>query len=175
MLAQALRRTPRDTLLAAVYAPEARAALAIRRGKPLDAIAALRPALPYEARDFDVAYLLGSAWIAAGVGARAAAAFRTILDHPGWDPVSPLYVLARLGLARADRLKGDIPAARRDYQAFLGAWKNADPGVPILLAAKTEYARLPPQALPGLAPASQMRSPAMKVSTTTSSAPARAG
>jgi cytochrome c-type biogenesis protein CcmH/NrfG len=69
-----------------------------------------------------------------------------ILDHPGWDPVSPLYALARLGLARADHLNGDFAAARRDYQAFLDDWKEADPDVPILQAARAEHARLPPQA-----------------------------
>jgi tetratricopeptide (TPR) repeat protein len=146
MLAEALRQNPRATLLNAMYAPEVRAALALRRGKPLDAVAALRPALPYQSRDFDVSYLLGSAWLAAADGPHAAAAFRTILDHPGWDPVSPLFSLARLGLARAERLNGDLAAARRDYQAFLSDWKDADPGVPILEAARAEYARLPAQA-----------------------------
>jgi tetratricopeptide (TPR) repeat protein len=112
----------------------------------LDAVDALRPALLYEARDFDVPYLQGSAWLAAGEGPRAAEAFETILGHQGWDPVSPLYVLARLGLARADYLRGDLPAARHDYQDFLDQWKDADSNVPILGAAKAEYARLPPEA-----------------------------
>jgi tetratricopeptide (TPR) repeat protein len=146
MLAQTIRQRPHDTLLGAVVAPQVRAALALRRKTPLDAVAALRPALAYEARDFETPYVLGSAWLAAGDGLHAAAAFRTILDHPGWDPVSPLYVRARLGLARAERLEGDLPAARRDYQAFVDAWKDADPDVPILQAAKAESARLaPPQ------------------------------
>jgi tetratricopeptide (TPR) repeat protein len=159
MLADMLRQQPQATLLNAMYAPEARAALALRRGKPLEAVAALRPALPYQARDFDLSYLLGSAWLAAGDGPNAAAAFRTILEHPGWDPVSPLYVLARLGLARAETLKGDIPSARRDYQAFLADWKDADPDVPILQAARTEYARLSPKDGVAIAPAAPSAPP----------------
>jgi hypothetical protein len=92
--------------------------------------------------DFDAPYLLGSAYLANGDGAHAAAQFRRILDHQGVYPVDPLYVLARLGLARADRLAGSLSASRREYEAFLAAWKGADANLPILEAARAEYAKL---------------------------------
>ena len=50
--------------------------------------------------------------------------------------------LAHLGLARAYALSADIAKARTNYQDFLALWKDADPDIPILLAAKAEYAKL---------------------------------
>jgi eukaryotic-like serine/threonine-protein kinase len=50
--------------------------------------------------------------------------------------------LARLGLARAYVVQGDRAKARAAYQDFLAQWKDADPGIPILIAAKSEYAKL---------------------------------
>jgi hypothetical protein len=32
--------------------------------------------------------------------------------------------------------------ARASYQDFLAIWKDADPDIPILIAAKSEYAKL---------------------------------
>ncbi len=142
MLAKDLAQAPADPLLNAVYAPEERAALALRQGRPAEAVAALAPALPYAARNFDVPYQLGRAYLAAGDGGRAAAAFHQVVDHPGIDPGSPQLTLARLGLARALRVAGDVAGARREYQALLAAWKDADPDMPALLAAKAEFARL---------------------------------
>ena len=49
---------------------------------------------------------------------------------------------AHLGLARAYVLQADTAQARAAYQDFLTIWKNADPDVPILIAAKAEYAKL---------------------------------
>ena len=50
--------------------------------------------------------------------------------------------LARLGLARAYAVEGDTAKARVAYQDFFALWKDADPGIPILVAAKSEYAKL---------------------------------
>jgi DNA-binding winged helix-turn-helix (wHTH) protein/tetratricopeptide (TPR) repeat protein len=138
----AVKRAPHDTLAIDVFGPQTEAALALRAGRPADAISDLRPAAPFEMRDFDTPYLRGRALLAAGDGARAAIEFRKILDHPTIEPTSPLFPLARLGLARALRLRGDVAGARRAYQAFLTAWKFADPDLPPLIAAKAELARL---------------------------------
>ena len=54
----------------------------------------------------------------------------------------PLGALAHLGLARAYTLSGDTTKARTAYQDFFAFWKNADPDIPILIEAKTEYAKL---------------------------------
>jgi hypothetical protein len=50
--------------------------------------------------------------------------------------------LAQLGLARAYTLTGDAEKARAAYQDFLALWKDADLDLPILIAAKSEYAKL---------------------------------
>jgi hypothetical protein len=54
----------------------------------------------------------------------------------------PIGALAHLGLARAYVLQGDTVKARAAYQDFLTLWKDADPDIPILQQAKTEYAKL---------------------------------
>jgi eukaryotic-like serine/threonine-protein kinase len=38
--------------------------------------------------------------------------------------------------------QGDTAKARVAYQDFLTLWKDADPDIPILIAAKSEYAKL---------------------------------
>jgi hypothetical protein len=39
-------------------------------------------------------------------------------------------------------LAGDVDQARAAYQRFFTLWKDADPNIPILIAAKAEYAKL---------------------------------
>jgi hypothetical protein len=39
-------------------------------------------------------------------------------------------------------MAGDKAKAKAAYQDFLGLWKDADPDIPILIQAKSEYARL---------------------------------
>jgi hypothetical protein len=39
-------------------------------------------------------------------------------------------------------VQGDTVEAKAAYQDFLTLWKDADPGIPILIAAKTENAKL---------------------------------
>jgi len=50
--------------------------------------------------------------------------------------------MAHLQLGRAYALTGDTVNANAAYQDFLTLWKDADPDVPILLQAKSEYAKL---------------------------------
>ena len=139
VLRKNLSESPTDTLLNDFYAPQVRAALALRHGHGADAVAALRPSIPYELRVFDVVYLRGLAYLAASDGDGAAGEFQKVLNNQGVDPVSPLYPLSRLGLARAEALRKDFPAARRDYEAFLDGWKDADADLPILREARDEY------------------------------------
>jgi len=50
--------------------------------------------------------------------------------------------LAYFRLARAYSLGGDTTRALKAYQDFLALWKDADPDIPILQEAKSDYARL---------------------------------
>jgi eukaryotic-like serine/threonine-protein kinase len=54
----------------------------------------------------------------------------------------PVGSLAHLGLGRAYALTGDNVKARASYENFLALWKDADPDIPVLIAAKSEYAKL---------------------------------
>ena len=52
----------------------------------------------------------------------------------------PFYAQAQLGLARAYAMGGDKANAKKAYQDFFVTWKDADPGLPMLVAAKKELA-----------------------------------
>ncbi len=87
-------------------------------------------------------YTRGRAYLQLHDGAKVASEFQKILDHRGIDIVSVLYPMAQLDIARAYVLQGDTAKARTAYQDFLAMWKDADPDIPILIAAKVEYAKL---------------------------------
>ena len=100
--------------MAFVNLPRIQAALAMRRGKPLDAIAALEPAIPYELADYAVPSQLGAAYLQAGQPDNAVHEYRKILLNRGVDPVSVLYPLAHLGMARAYTLEKDTRRSRSE-------------------------------------------------------------
>jgi hypothetical protein len=50
--------------------------------------------------------------------------------------------MAYLGLARAYAVAGDSAKARVAYQNLFAKWKDADPDLPILKQAKSEYSKL---------------------------------
>ena len=81
-------------------------------------------------------------YLAAHQGSEAAAEFRKILDHRGIVLNEPIGALARLQIGRAYAMQGDTPRAKAAYQDFLTLWKDADPDIPIFIAAKAEYAKL---------------------------------
>jgi len=54
----------------------------------------------------------------------------------------PIGALARLQLGRAYAKQGDTAKAKAAYQDFLTLWKDADDDIPVLVAAKVEYAKL---------------------------------
>jgi eukaryotic-like serine/threonine-protein kinase len=84
----------------------------------------------------------GLANLKLGKGAEAAIEFQKILDHRGYAPMSPLYSLAHLGMARAVALQGDAAKARKAYEDFFALWKDADNNISVLIEAKKEYERL---------------------------------
>jgi DNA-binding winged helix-turn-helix (wHTH) protein/tetratricopeptide (TPR) repeat protein len=139
-----LAKSPSDTLLNEQYAPEDRAAQALRHGQPLDAIKALIPAAPIEMRTYDIPYVRGEAYLAAHDGAHAAAEFRKIVDNRGIEAVSVHYPLAWLGLARALHLEGKTTESRAAYQQVLKLWKDADADLPAFQDATREFANLSP-------------------------------
>lgn len=134
---------PTDTLLKKVFLPLIQARAEMHRGNAARAIQLLETARPYEgAALFQVAYLRGQAYLSQQKGAEAATELQKIVDHRGWQPATPLYPLAHLGLARAAVLEGDRERARKAYEDFFALWKDADADIPILIEAKKEYEKL---------------------------------
>ena len=88
------------------------------------------------------AYIRGEAYLMLHDGNAAAAEFQKFIDHRGLVVNFPWGALARLQLARAYSMQGDTAKAKSAYQDFLTLWKDADPDIPILIAAKAEYAKL---------------------------------
>jgi eukaryotic-like serine/threonine-protein kinase len=139
------KRYPQDTLVNSIAAPTIRAAIAIDRNDPAKAVEFLETVLPYELGEADAlhsAYLRGLAYLQLRQGSEAAVEFQKILDHRGIVINSPIGALAHLQLARAYTMQGDTAKARAAYQDFLTLWKDADPDIPVLVAAKSEYAKL---------------------------------
>lgn len=136
---------PRDTIVNSMLLPVIRASIQIDRNDPAGAVKFLETVLPYELGDADAlhsAYLRGLAYLQLRQASEAAVEFQKILDHRGIVLNSPIGALAHLQLARAYTMQGDTAKARAAYQDFLTLWKDADPDIPILIAAKSEYAKL---------------------------------
>jgi serine/threonine protein kinase/Flp pilus assembly protein TadD len=143
------KRYPADTLINSLWLPVIRAALLLQgepsRAQAEQAIEQLQPASRYEAAaEFWPQYLRGQAYLKLNQSAEAVAEFQRILDHRGQAPLSVLYPLARLGLARAALLAADAAGSRAAYQDFFALWQAADADLPILRAARQEEQRLKP-------------------------------
>jgi len=139
------RRFPTATFIQGIDLPWARAAVELGRHNPARAVELLEPTTPYELggqAGHWVVYLRGQAFIDLRRGSEAAREFQKVLDRRYVEPLSVLWPLARLGMARAQALPGDMAKSRRAYQDFFALWKDADPDVPILVEARREYEKL---------------------------------
>jgi Flp pilus assembly protein TadD len=137
------RDYPDDEYLRRLWRPMTNAVVEIRSGRSAGAIDPLRLLAAYDRGDnaaMRPSYLLGLAHLAEGEHTDARQAFQKIVDNRGVVATSALYALAHLGLARA----AEPAAAREAYDRFFKLWKDADPELPILKAARAEYARLRP-------------------------------
>jgi eukaryotic-like serine/threonine-protein kinase len=162
-LAQDLeKRYPLDTQMQSLWLPAIQAQVELNKKNPAGALNTLHAATtPLELGQIGFVnnisclyptYVRGDAYLAAGQLSAAAAEFQKVLDHNGivWNCWTG--ALARLGVARANALEArtsqgaEADAARvralAAYKDFLALWKDADPDIPILIAAKSEYAKL---------------------------------
>ena len=140
---------PLDIMVQRYWLPTIRAGVALGRNEPNRAIELLKVPNAIELSEpsqltiaLCPAYLRGEAYLTLRDGHRAAAEFQMFIDYRGLVINFPWGALARLGLARAYVLQGDKVKARAAYQDFLTIWKDADPDLPALKAAKAEYAKL---------------------------------
>jgi eukaryotic-like serine/threonine-protein kinase len=154
-------RFPLDTQMQSLWLPTIRAQLALDRKNPAAALSSLEAAAPIELGNIQFVnnisclyhvYVRGEAYLAGGEGNAAAAEFQKIIDHSGivWNCWTG--ALAHLGVGRSKALQSrtsqgeDADLARVQavaaYKDFLTLWKDADPDIPILKQAKTEYEKL---------------------------------
>jgi eukaryotic-like serine/threonine-protein kinase len=137
------RKFPDDTLIQRVFIPLAKGFVALSAGQPREAIDDAEPAKAF-ALVYPGAYLQGLAYLQLHDATQAANAFRITTQSPGGNlqTTAPFYAQAQLGLARAYAMGGDKADAKKAYEAFFTTWKNADADLPMLQAAKKEYAAL---------------------------------
>ncbi len=131
-----------DPITQATGLARTRAVIELYRGNAAKAVELLQGAAPYEYARVSLIYFRGQAYLQLKKGAEAATEFQKILDRRGASATDDIYPLAHLGMARAMLLTGDTAKARKFYQDFFALWKDADPDIPLLLAAKAEYDKL---------------------------------
>jgi len=142
--AKAADVSPLDTLHNDVDLGAARAAIQLGRKNPKLAIKELEAARPYDLSEVSsgsTLYLRGTAYLQAGSFKEAAAQFQRLIDNHG-SAVTVYWPLAHLGLARAYAQDGQTAEALEKYREFLALWKDADPELPALQQARSEYQRL---------------------------------
>ncbi|MBV8895753.1 MAG: winged helix-turn-helix domain-containing protein [Acidobacteriaceae bacterium] len=147
------KRFPEDTLVQFTYLPALNALASLHRGRPAEALSALRTNLALELATPGTnffgffgglypAYLRGQSYLMLGKPNGAALEFQKIVDHPGVVFADPIGALAHLEIGRASTLAQNRAGAKAAYQKFMELWRDADPDIPIFKQAKAELARL---------------------------------
>jgi serine/threonine protein kinase len=146
------RSSPQDTFVTQYWVPCIRAAIELNHHSPRKAVEILRPAALYELATPDNApslgttlypvYIRGQAYLALRRGREAAVEFQKIIDNRTVVQNFVIGALAHLGLARAYALQGEMAKAKAAYEDFLSLWNGADSEIPVLIAARAEYAKL---------------------------------
>jgi eukaryotic-like serine/threonine-protein kinase len=146
------KRFPNDTYVRFTYLPELRALAAMHENDLAKALSLLQVAAPVELGvpgswsgffgNLYPAYMRSAVYLACRRGSKSAAELQKVLAHPGIVFSDPVGALAYLQLGRAYSLTGDKARAKFCYERFLTLWKDADPEIPVLRQAKTEYAKL---------------------------------
>jgi eukaryotic-like serine/threonine-protein kinase len=155
------KRLPKDSISNFIYLPVIRGQIALDRRDPAKAISLLKPELTYDlgatgqgsvTPALYPVFVRAGAYLQAAQGKEAASEYQKIIDNRGAVGNGPIGALAPLGLGRAYALEAQSlqgaaadearAKARTAYQDFLALWKDADPDIPILIAAKSEYGKL---------------------------------
>jgi tetratricopeptide (TPR) repeat protein len=137
------KKFPQDTLIQDVFTPLGKAFVALAAGRAQEAVDAAEAAKPYDA-NFPGSYVQGLAYLQLHDASHALSAFQTaVRSNSGMLlAVTPYRAQVLLGLARAYAMGGDKASAKKAYEAFFATWKDADADLPMLVAAKKEYAAL---------------------------------
>jgi tetratricopeptide (TPR) repeat protein len=138
------KKYPNDTLIQDVFAPLSKAYLALAAGHAQEAADAADPAKPYDG-NYPASYVQGLAYLQLHDAGHALSAFQAAIRANSGTlqfAFAPFRAQVQLGLARAYAMGGNKADAKKAYEAFFPIWKNADADLPMLIAAKKEYAAL---------------------------------
>jgi len=133
---------PYATMNHLFWEPKIRAAIAMAQHRPADAAALLEAARPFDTIGRSLPWLRGNAYLAAGQPTLAEKEYRSVINHPEFDPTSPYISLSWLGLARSLRAEGNRSGAIDAYQHFLALWTHADPDASALKEARLELSKI---------------------------------
>jgi len=141
------RAAPADTVIQHYGLPTIRAAMKLAANDPGGAVEILRATERYEMSEAAFnsvypAYIRGLAYLQMHQGRQATQEFQKLLDRPGIVGRNVIGALSHLQMARAAKLAGDSPAARKSYEEFLTLWKEADSDLPVYQQAKAEYGKM---------------------------------
>ena len=143
LVAELQQKYPKDTRVNQLWLSEIIAARELQKGNAKGALDLLEATTRYEAIGGFVPQTLRCiAYLKLNQGAQAASEARKILEHRGQAPLSLLWPLAHLSLARASVIQGDTAQARKSYQDFFVLWKGANSDLPALIEAKKEYEKV---------------------------------
>jgi serine/threonine protein kinase/tetratricopeptide (TPR) repeat protein len=141
------RAHPNDTIAVNVAVPMIRGMAALRptnpaKVDPAKAIDFLNGAALYARDSTSVLCARGLAYEQAGRYAEAQQDLQKVLEIKSHSGPDIIFAFAQLESGRVFQKQGDTPKARIAYQNFLAAWKDADPGLPLLHEAHSEYDKL---------------------------------
>ena len=138
------KKYPQDTLIQDVFAPLSKAFVSLSAGRAQEAIDAAEPAKPNNA-NYPASYVQGLAYLQLHDAGHALSAFQTAIRANAGSlqiSASPYLAPLQLALAKAYAMSGDKPNAKKAYETAFAIWKDADADLPMLVAARKEYAAL---------------------------------
>ena len=143
---------PLNTAINRYWLPAIYASIEMKRGKATKGLEDLQTTTRYELGSplpqFEVGgslypiYIRGEVYLVLHQGKEAAVEFQKFLDHRGVALNSHWVHWHAFSSPAPMHSQGDTTQSRAAYQDFFGLWKDADPDVPILIVAKSEYANL---------------------------------
>ena len=135
-----LRRVyPQSTDVNEYMVADLKAAVALEANDPATALDELKAARQYDLISL-TPYLRGRAHVAMQQVQVGIVDFQTVLSHRGITFIvgSDVYPVAEIGVARAFADTGDMANSAGAYRQFLGLWKDADAGLPLMVEARAK-------------------------------------
>jgi eukaryotic-like serine/threonine-protein kinase len=118
-----------------------RALAALAEGRPQDAIDLLEP-VTFDVSHSEVVNIWSIAKTQVGDLPAAAKGLTFMTSGGARTSLSSAAPFAYAMLARVQTQLGQQAEARKTYEKFFEVWKDADPDVPLLVAARAEFAKL---------------------------------